>query len=142
MTLHYSENTAPHIATSWALKPLTEAELAAPKLVAIVPDVEVPAEGYFTLQQVVRSGVNVSIPLSKGITKNDTLMFALSMDGTLLYPVIRPIDLNDYNAPIKLFIPGEAFVQTGKRTVHFAYNIQRGGDVIMLSPSVDVPVRA
>lgn len=142
MTRQAQENTASQAATYWTLKPMTELELPGEKIGAIAPNVPVPPEGYFRLQEIMRSGVRVSIPLSKGMVKNDNLLFGLSSDGMLLYAVAHIITLDDYNAPLELFIPGDAFTYTEKRTVHFAYNIQRGETLIMASKSVDVPVRA
>lgn len=142
MDTYFQENTQSSNATYWTLKPLTDTELPSEKLVATPPDVPVPEDGYFRLQEIIRYGVRASVSLSKGMVKNDKLLFSLSGDGMLYYAFFRIITLEDYGRPMQFHIPGEAFAQTEKRTVHFAYNIQRGDTVIMMSKSVDVPVRA
>ncbi len=141
MNRHAQQNTRSQAATYWTVKPLTELELPASRIAVIAPEVPVPVEGYFSLQAVMRTGVTVSIPLSKGMIKNDKLLFALSSDGTLFYTIFHIINIDDYNSAVQLHIPGEAFTWTGGRTVHFAYNIQRGDSVIMVSSPVAVPVR-
>lgn len=142
MTPHYQANSAPQAVTHWAFKPLTEAELPSEKLVAIPPDVQVPAEGYFTLAEVMQSGVALSIALSKGIVRNDRLVFSMSADGTLFYVIFHVVSIDDFNGALHFHIPGEAFNWTAGRTLQFAYNVLRGETLVMLSRSVAVPVRA
>ena len=127
-------------AVALAQKPETATTPQSARIPVVPPEVPVPAEGYFTLREVMQHGVLVSIPLSKGIIKNDMLLFAMSTDGTLLYTAFHTITPEDFGT-IELHIPGAGFAHAGGRIVHFAYNIERGDNIIMESPVVAVPVR-